>query len=315
MIDQFNKDVDLGLRMSPKAIPSKYFYDKRGDELFVQIMKMPEYYVTRSEYEIFREQNQQIIESLKLMPEIYFELIELGAGDGTKTKELLCSLIDGNYNFDYMPIDISKHALNQLEDSLKKELPKVSVKPKHGDYFKMLEELKDSNHLKIVLFLGSNIGNMSDEEASAFIYKLGSNLKPNDKLLLGVDLIKSESIVGPAYDDAAGITKKFNMNLLSRINTELDGNFNLDGFVHKPEYSETDGIAKSFLQSTKNQTVKINGNKNTYFFRKGEKIATEISRKYNDAIVNEIIKETDFEIYGKLTDSKKYFVDYLLIRN
>jgi len=315
MKEQFNRDVDLGLSSSPKTIPSKYFYDKKGDELFVQIMKMPEYYVTRAECEIFKRQKQQIISALKLNQNIYFELIELGAGDGTKTKELLGSLVEGNYNFDYIPIDISQNALNQLEESLRAEQPKVSVQPKHGDYFKMLEELKDSNHLKIVLFLGSNIGNMTDDEASAFVYKLGANLKPNDKLFLGVDLMKPESIVGPAYDDDAGITEEFNMNLLSRINNELGGNFNIDAFKHKPEYSENEGIARSFIQSTKDQTVKINGNNNTYFFKKGEKIATEISRKYNDEIVSDIIKETDFYIYGKLTDSKEYFADYILIRS
>jgi len=314
MKEQFNKDVDLGLSSSPKTIPSKYFYDKKGDELFVQIMNLPEYYLTRAEFEIFKEQGHEIINALKLDPSVYFELIELGAGDGTKTKELLKPLIEGNYKFDYIPIDISQNALDQLEDRLKNELPKVSVRPKHGDYFEMLEELKDSNHLKIVIFLGSNLGNMTDKEASTFIYKLGSNLKPNDKLFLGVDLIKSEAIIGPAYDDAAGITEEFNMNLLNRINNELEGDFNIEAFEHKPEYSEKEGIARSFIESTKDQTVKINGNKNTYFFKKGEKIHTEISRKYNDQIINNIIKDTDFRIAEKPTDSKKYFADFALIR-
>ena len=315
MKEQFNKDVDLGLRNFPKTIPSKYFYNKKGDELFMQIMNLPEYYLTRAEFEIFKEQANEIIAALKLDPNVYFELIELGAGDGTKTKELLKPLIAGCFNFDYIPIDISKNALDQLEESLQEELPKVKVLPKQGDYFKMLEELKDSDHLKIVLFLGSNLGNMSDQHATEFIYKLGANLKPNDKLFLGVDLMKSKAIVGPAYDDSQGVTAEFNLNLLSRINEELHGDFNLDAFEHKPEYMEDEGVAKSFIVSTKTQTVKINGNKNSYFFKKGEKIHTEISRKYNDAIIDEIVKETDFKIVDKLQDSKKYFADFILIRS
>ena len=315
MKEQFNIDVDNGLRSSPKTLPSKYFYDRMGDELFVQIMKMPEYYVTRAEYEIFKEQNDRIINTLDLHPNKYFELIELGPGDGTKTKELLKTLIKGNFNFDYLPIDISHNALEQLEHSLQKELPEVSVKTKHGDYFGMLETLKDTNHQKIVLFLGSNIGNQTDARAAEFIYKLGANLKPGDKLLLGVDLIKSATIVGPAYDDSKGITKMFNLNLLHRINNELDGNFILENFKHKPEYSEEDGIARSFIESSKDQTIRINGNANTYYLKKGEKIQTEISRKYNDEIIRKIIKDTDFQISGKLTDSRNYFSDYILIRS
>jgi dimethylhistidine N-methyltransferase len=313
--ERFNKDVDQGLSNSPKTLPSKYFYDKKGDELFVQIMNMPEYYVTRAEYEIFNEQNNQIITALDLNPNNYFELIELGPGDGTKTKELLKTLNKRNFDFDYFPIDISQNALDQLERSLREELADVSVKTKHGDYFEMLESLKDSEPLKIVLFLGSNIGNMTDAEATEFIYKLGANLKIGDKLLLGVDLIKSATIVGPAYDDAEGITKMFNLNLLNRINNELDGNFKIENFIHKPEYSEEDGVARSFIESIKDQTVKINGNVHTYTFKKGEKIHTEISRKYNDEIIKTIIKDTDFQISGKLTDSKNYFSDYILIRS
>ena len=197
---------------------------------------------------------------------------------------------------------------------LKKELPEVSVKKKQGDYFEMLGSLKEVKHPKVIFFLGSNIGNLTDIEASDFIYKLGANLSPGDKLLLGVDLVKSEAIVGPAYDDPKGITKMFNLNLLHRINNELDGNFILENFVHKPEYSEEDGIARSFIESSRDQTVRINGNANAYFLKKGEKIHTEISRKYNDKIIKNIIKNTDFRISGKLTDSKNYFSDYILTR-
>lgn len=313
-MEQFNKDVVLGLSDFPKTLPSKYFYDKKGDELFVKIMNMPEYYLSRAELEIFKEQSGEIIKALELHPNQHFELIELGAGDGTKTKELLQVLDKSAYSFDYIPIDISQNALDKLQQKLHKELPNVSVKQKQGDYFEMMASLYASKHPKIVLFLGSNIGNMTDELATGFIYKLGANLRPKDKLIIGVDLIKSSTIVLPAYNDDAGITKAFNLNLLSRINKELGGDFNLDTFSHLAQYSEEDGIALSYLVSAKEQKVRINGTNKMFHFAKGEKIHTEISRKYNDEIIHRILKETDFQIENKLSDHKNYFANYILKR-
>jgi dimethylhistidine N-methyltransferase len=314
MIEQFKKEVDKGLCSFPKSLPSKYFYDKKGDKLFVQIMHLPEYYVTRAELDIFENQAQNIIDSLQLNPNTYFELIELGAGDGSKTKVLLHLLDTGNYNFDYFPVDISQNALDKLEKTVNSELPNILLKKKHGDYFQVLESLKNSHHLKVILFLGSNIGNMTDEMASGFIYKLGSCLSTNDKLFLGVDLIKPASIVLPAYNDSQGITSEFNLNLLKRINRELGGDFDTDKFVHQPEYTESEGIAKSYLVSTTDQKVDIKKIGKTYYFKKGEKISTEISRKYNDEIIGDIIRKTDFKLIRKLTDSKQYFANYVLIR-
>jgi L-histidine N-alpha-methyltransferase len=220
MTEQFKTDVSVGLRSTPKRLSSKYFYDKIGDALFVQIMNMPEYYLTRSEFEIFSKQTQKLIDSFEIQKDNYFELIELGAGDGTKTKELLKELVGQKYNFDYFPIDISQNALNHLDGALKNEIPDLNVQSKRGDYFQVLSSFKNSNHKKVVLFLGSNIGNLNDDLAHKFIYQLGANIKPDDVLLLGVDLIKSRDIVLPAYNDAAGITSRFNLNLLQRINNE-----------------------------------------------------------------------------------------------
>ncbi len=314
MIEQFKKDVDNGLSATPKTLPSKYFYDKKGDDLFVQIMNLPEYYVTRAELDIFTNQTQNIIDALQLNPDIYFELIELGAGDGLKTKELLKLLDKQNYKFDYLPIDISQNSLNNLENTINKKLPNISIKKQQGDYFQVLESLKDSHHPKVVLFLGSNIGNMTDEMASNFIYELGESLCAKDRLFLGVDLIKSESIVLPAYNDSKGITRDFNLNLLLRINRQLEANFDVNTFRHEPEYSEKEGVAKSFLVSDVKQSVYIKAIGKTYTFEKGEKIATEISRKYNDVIIQKIIKKTDFFITEKLTDSNNYFSNYVLNR-
>ena len=313
-LDQFKSDVVEGLSSSPKYLPSKYFYDAKGDDLFVKIMHLPEYYLTRAELEIFSQQSEQIIEQLRVEKGRFFELIELGPGDGLKTKELLKVLIREGYDFDYLPIDISMNALNLLEASLVKELPSLSIKKQHGDFFEALHSLKDSITPKVVLFLGSNIGNLSDAKAADFIYDLGANLKTNDKLLLGVDLIKKADVVLPAYNDSKGITSEFNINLLQRINNELGADFNLNFFKHRPEYSESEGIAKSYLESTAAQEVTISLVGKSFKFYEGEKVKTEISRKYNDQIIHKILEKTDFTVTGKLVDSKEYFADYIFNR-
>ena len=315
MINQFAKDVDDGLSQPQKKLSSKYFYDEKGDALFVEIMGLAEYYLTRAEMQIFSEQTHNIIESFQLNRSEYFELIELGAGDGSKTQHLLQALSDEDYQFDYMPIDISQNALDLLEQSLNKELPHISVKSKQGDYFDILESLRDSHHPKVLLFLGSNIGNMPDDTASEFIYHLGENLSPGDKLLIGADLIKSADIVVPAYDDSKGITRQFNLNLLYRINNELGANFDLKNFDHVCEYTEEEGIVKSYLKSICDQAVTIKATGKTYQFTAGEKIHTEVSRKYNDEILNKILSKTDFKIIEKLKDKQAYFADYVLLRS
>lgn len=315
MKNTFKKDVQQGLDANPKTLPSKYFYDKEGDALFVKLMNSPEYYLTRCELDIFKNKTQELIDSFDIKKDSNFELIELGAGDGLKTKELLKVLVHQNYNFDYLPIDISSNSLALLKEDLKTEIAELSIKTKQGDYFQGLDSLKASKKPKIILFLGSNIGNMNDELASKFMYNLGSNLNSGDKLLLGVDLIKSKEIVGPAYNDSKGITAKFNINLLDRINKELEGNFDTKQFKHQPEYNEEEGIAKSFIMSTAKQSVEIKAIGKTYHFEKGEKIQTEISRKYNDELIKKIISNTDFSLKSKIMDSKAYFADYILNRN
>jgi len=314
MSEQFKRDVDAGLSKSPKSLSSKYFYDEIGDALFVKIMHLPEYYLSRAELEIFEKKSNQIIDGFQIEKGKYFDLIELGAGDGLKTKELLKCLLDQGFDFNYVPIDISQNALDKLEESLKKDLPTLGIRKRQGDYFDILADFNKTNLPKVILFLGSNIGNMTDEVAAQFIYELGSNLTTNDKLLLGVDLMKDASVVLPAYNDSAGVTRAFNLNLLSRINKELGGNFDVQQFSHEPAYAEDEGIARSFLVSSRKQDVYIEALGKSFEFRKGEKIATEISRKYSDEIIERLIKETDFEVVEKFTDEKNYFANYIFSR-
>jgi L-histidine N-alpha-methyltransferase len=310
----FLDHINFGLHNTPKFLSSRYFYDETGDQLFVKIMKLPEYYLTRSEHEILKEQTHEIIKSLGVDKNTYFELIELGAGDGTKTKELLKPLVAQGFKFDYLPIDISQHALDNLEADLKEKIPNLSVKTQQGDYFGVLESFKNSEHPKIVLFLGSNLGNMEDDEAIDFMNQLSGSLKVNDKLFLGLDLIKAENIVLPAYNDAQGVTAAFNLNLLERINKEFEANFNISNFDHVPEYKELEGIAKSFLISKRQQEVRIEALDAVIHFAEGEKIHTEISRKYNDVILKTILSKTMMVIHEKFTDKRDYFADYVLVK-
>lgn len=284
MLDQFKTEVIEGLsKKQQKTLPSKYFYDKKGDELFVQIMALPEYYLTRAEMEIFQVKTKDLINALGLSKDEKYDIVELGAGDGTKTIHLLRELIKQNFDFEYLPVDISKNALQGIEKFLESELPSLVVKSNHNDYFNALQDLKQNGRTKIILFLGSNIGNLTDELATEFIYQLGSNLHIGDKIILGVDLKKSKDIVLPAYNDSKGTTAQFNINLLDRINAELGANFVINQFVHAPVYDEINGIAISYLKSLTDQKVVIG--EHTFNFQKDELIHTEVSKMYDDEVL------------------------------
>ncbi|UUW08757.1 L-histidine N(alpha)-methyltransferase [Flavobacterium plurextorum] len=314
MLEQFKKEVIEGLStIVQKTLPSKYFYDKIGDELFVKITRLPEYYLTRAEMEIFQEKTSEIIAALHLEKGKKYSVVELGAGDGTKTLHLLRELINRNCDFEYLPVDISINALEGIKKFLNTELPTLVVKPSHNEYFKALENLKQDGTIKIILFLGSNIGNLMDDHATEFIYQLGSSLYQGDKIILGVDLKKAKEIILPAYDDDQGITAAFNLNLLDRINKELGSNFIRANFIHAPDYDEEEGIAKSYIKSLVKQTVRLQ--EHVFNFEKDELIHTEVSRKYDDQVVKQILSKTDITWEHKITDKNNLFADYILQRN
>lgn len=312
MIEQFKLDILEGLGKPEKTLPSKYFYDQKGDKLFQEIMALPEYYLTRSELLIFQSQAADIVSSFACSKNQKFELIELGAGDGTKTIELLKELTAQGYDYDYVPIDISQNALDGLHTMLQLKMPTLKIKPQQGTYFGVLQDLKHKEIPKVILFLGSNLGNLDDSSASQFLYQLGANLSEGDKILLGLDQIKPKHLVLPAYNDSKGITREFNLNLLDRINRDLGGNFNREHFDHAPEYDELEGIAKSYIVSLADQEVHIKALNRSFQFAQGEKIHTEISRKYTDAILNQLLEPTDFEWQHKFHDPSHYFANYVL---
>lgn len=315
MSDEFANDVADGLGADRKTLPSKYFYDAAGDDLFIQIMDLPEYYLTRAEMEIFREQTDSLIKALGQSPEKPFQLVELGAGDGQKTYHLLKKLLSDGYDFTYIPVDISANVLEHLKNYLAEELPDLKIRIEQGDYFKRLKGLQESTQPRVILYLGSNLGNLTDEKSKAFMEKLSRRLTPGDRLVLGVDKKKSADIVLPAYNDSKGVTAAFNLNLLKRINRELGGEFDLAQFRHAPEYDEENGIAISYLESLVDQDVKIGALGRSFHFAEGEKVRVEISRKYDLPIIREIIADTPFEIETVFQDSQKHFFDIVLLRN
>ncbi|MDD7914035.1 L-histidine N(alpha)-methyltransferase [Polaribacter ponticola] len=308
MIEQFKKDVDTGLSAQPKHLSSKYFYDDIGSQIFQKIMAMPEYYLTDSEFEILSLQAKQIAEKLNFYGT--FNIIELGAGDGYKTIKLLKNFIELGLEFTYIPVDISKKAIDILLEKVAKEIPDLKVKPFVGDYFKLLSTMPNDIP-SLVLFLGSNIGNFKKDDAQYFLKSIQNHLKPNDKLLIGFDLQKNPITIKNAYDDPHGITKAFNMNLLHRINNELGADFRLDKFDFYCHYNPVNGEVRSYLVSLKQQDVYIKSLDKSYSFDYNELIWTELSKKYSFTEIESFCTASKFKLTHNFLDCKHYFIDSL----
>ncbi len=311
MDDQFARDVIHGLSDTPKYLSSKYFYDQEGDHLFQQIMALDEYYLTDCEYEIFQTHKNQLLQQF-LSNGKGFDLIEFGAGDGKKTKVLLQYFLEQGADFSYKPVDISKNALRLLEVDLKNAFPTINIDTLQGEYFQALSQLgTTSNRPKVILFLGSNIGNFLKPVAVKFLKQLANVLSKGDRLLMGVDLVKDPKIISKAYDDAKGITRKFNLNLLTRINRELGGDFDIDKFDHFPLYNPISGTARSFLISKTSQTVNIERLNASFHFDAWEPIHTEYSHKYRIGELAQLAKESGFKVIENYLDSREFFTDCL----
>lgn len=305
--EQFYTDVIKGLQSTPKHLSSKYFYDAVGDKLFQDLMNCDEYYPTNCELEIFTEQTAEICQAMIGKGDA-FDLIELGAGDAMKSTFLLKYLLEQKADFSYLPIDISENVISYLNMTLPVTLPGLHVIGLNGDYFNMLKKAASiSSRRKVVLFLGSNIGNMPVNDAEGFCKELRNHLSPGDMLLIGIDLKKNPKTVLAAYNDKEGITKRFNLNLLERINRELDADFNVSKFEHYPTYDPESGSCKSYLISLEDQQVKIR--EETISFCKDEYIYMEISQKYNVIQTNQMAAGAGFKPLNIFFDSKKWFID------
>ncbi len=307
----FAEDVKRGLSGFPKTLPSKYFYDEVGDKIFQEIMTMDDYYLTRAEHEIFTDQKAAILEAIRV-DDHAFRLLELGAGDGFKTRVLLQHFVAANTDFDYCPVDISPFVLETLKSNVQAELPSLSVNCLAGDYFEALGGLPhDGETRNVVLFLGSNIGNFNQEQAIVFLSKLRNYLEQGDMLFIGFDLRKDPDKILRAYNDKDGITRRFNLNLLHRINSELGADINVDLFDHYPIYNPSTGECKSYLINRAYQKFYVEALEKEFELDEWEPIFTEVSKKYAQREIEELAEKSGFDILKGFKDSNGYFVDSL----
>ncbi len=307
----FAEDVLRGLSATPKFLSSKYFYDDEGSRLFQQIMRLPEYYLTETEFEIFKDQTHAIFEAFTKRNEP-FDLIELGAGDGAKTSLLVDYFLKQRAAFRYVPIDISAEAINSLTEKFAVRFPDLAMQAEQGDYFQTLKTFQEKTKTrKIILFLGSNIGNFSHEQARNFFRQLRDVMNETDLLFIGFDLQKDPRAILRAYDDAQGVTAAFNLNLLTRINRELGADFDLDCFSHYATYHPIEGAARSFLISRKAQTVSIKNLEKEFRFAEWEPIFMEISQKYSLNLIEELAAASGFQVARNFFDRRNFYADSL----
>lgn len=307
----FANEVMEGLSAPQKYLSSKYFYDAIGDVLFQKIMQLPEYYLTRAEFDILEQYRADILQPL-VASNKPFNLIEMGAGDGLKTRLLLSYLYEQKVPFTYYPIDISGNVLQQLQEALAKEYPGLSVEPVEGTYHEALDRKRwNREQPSLMLFLGSNMGNFLEGEALGLLDEIAQVLRTDDMLLAGFDLMKDPEVILKAYNDSQGVTRDFNLNLLFRINRELGGNFDPHKFKHWPIYDPVRGECKSYLISMEKQSVHIAAVDRTFEFDEYEAIFTEVSKKYSVVELEKYARKKGFEVRQHYMDERRYFTDSL----
>lgn len=302
--------VARGLGGKPKRLPSWLFYDKTGDALFQQIMRMPEYYPTRCEYDILDRHKDDLLRHFT--PQAGpFRLIELGAGDGLKTEILLKYFLDIGASFTYFPIDISANVLEQLSAWLLQRYPSLKIQPLNKKYEDALAGIRTEEGRKVLLFMGANIGNFSVSNAVDFMKKIAAHLAPGDMLLVGIDLKKDPRIIQEAYDDPRGLTRAFNLNLLTRLNRELGARFITGNFSHYPFYDPESGSMKSFLISMEEQSVRIDALRRSVHFDLWESVQTEVSQKYDMTMIRKLLRMSGLKAVEFYFDRDRYFCDVL----
>lgn len=309
----FAEDVRRGLTADPKVLFPKYFYDALGSRLFEAICELPEYYVTRAETEIFQRYAGEIAGSL----DGSVRLVELGSGDARKTRLLIEALVARQGGLEYLPIDVSRSPVEQSAERLLHAFPELTVTAFVADYQAGLRALRREKvppgFRTLALFLGSTIGNLDPADRLALLREIRAVLRPGDGLLLGVDLRKPESVLLPAYDDALGVTAAFNLNLLSRINQELGGEFDLAAFRHRARWNREQSRIEMHLESLREQTVRIRDLGLEVRFAAGETIHTESSYKLDPGQVAEMAAASGFALRRTWTDRGGRFASNLLI--
>jgi len=301
-ISPIAEDVLDGLSRVPKTLPPKLLYDAQGSALFEEITRLPEYYPTRTEAAILAANADEICS--RLGPDV--SVSELGAGTATKTRILLRSLLQHQQSVDYFPLDVSDAALQLGKHELERELAAVNVHPQVGDF----EDLTFIGHQfppRLVLYIGSSIGNLEHAEAVLLLQNIARHLSSGDHLLLGVDLVKESDVLQAAYNDSAGITASFNKNLLIRINRELGGHFEPDTFTHVSFWNEALSRIELHLESNCRQSVKVDALNTTLRFHQGERIHTENSYKYTVECLEDLLQRGGFDVEHIWTDPRCWF--------
>lgn len=305
----FAQDVLAGFSAPRKYLPSKYFYDARGSKLFERIADIDEYYLTGCEFDVLERCGPDIVASLQADA---LDVIELGAGDGRKTKVLLSHLLAAGKTLHYVPVDISESAVHELVESVRASHRAVQVSGLAGEYFECLRRLRrQPGRASLVLFLGSTIGNMDYLSAMQFLRTLRKHLRDGDYLLVGFDLKKDIDLMIAAYNDSEGVTREFNLNVLRRINRELGGHIPLEKFEHYGFYNPVKGAMESYLISLEEQNVAIDALGRSFHFDAYEGIHLEQSSKYLEKDIFEMARHAGFETVAHWHCARGWFVDAL----
>jgi L-histidine N-alpha-methyltransferase len=289
-------EVRRGLTASPKSLPPHLFYDAAGSRLYERITALPEYYLSRAEHEILEAHADDVVARAADRGGRPLTIVELGAGSATKTEALLRALLRRQNRCEYIPVDVSHDALVDAERRLSARFPDVRVRPLAMTHHEALRVLRHLEPPHLILFIGSSVGNLEDAEASALFRGLRGSLGSSASLLLGTDLRKSPDVLLPAYDDASGVTAAFNKNVLSRINRELGGHFDIDRFRHVAKWNDAESRIEMHLESVAAQEVAIDLLGMCVRFRAGETIHTESSVKYDAPRVERIVDAGGFHV-------------------
>jgi L-histidine Nalpha-methyltransferase len=293
------RDVRAGLSTEPKELAPKYFYDERGSQLFEQITELPEYYPTRAERSILAERSDEILAAAG-RPQT---LIELGSGSAAKTRHLLSAMRDAGCLGTYVPVDISEEITHETAEALVGEYPGLAVRGLVCDFEHELERIPESKGGRLVAFLGGTIGNLYPAARRDFLTRLAGLLGPDDRLLLGTDLVKAHHRLEAAYDDAGGVTAEFNKNVLRVLNRELGADFDLEAFEHVAIYDAEEARMDIRLRSLDEQTIRVEGLEMDVSFARGEEMRTEISSKFTYERLTEVYGEAGLAISGWFTDA------------
>ena len=308
--ETFAEEVYYGLNRDSKFISPKFFYDKKGSELFERICLIPEYYLTRTEVSILKQLQNELASFL----DGDFRLVELGSGTSVKTR-LLLDVFTSQKNLEYFPIDISE-ILTESSEQLLCDYQNLRITGIIDTYEGGLEFLRTYDEKKnLIIFLGSSFGNFSPTDGYKFLEKIHTTMKAGDLFLIGLDLVKKREILESAYNDSQGVTAEFNLNVLSRINDELDADFNLNNFSHHAIYNEKDQRIEMYLKSLKEQSIIISKSKLELKLDKDELIHTEYSHKYRLSEIHNLLNDVGFELKHTWLDENKHFSLSLVSKN